>query len=596
MFDSLIVWLATYLVHSTVLFGAVALLGGCGLLRRPGLAETAWRVALYGAFLTASLQSPLHEMFDGRIFAQPFETQVSALAPGIRSSLAAAPTNSGTLPQPSAGQTLGAAPHAAEEIMLPAPLHSVAPFIVGAWLTAALLALSHTLVSAWRLNRQSKTLPTTRNEGLLRLARSFARRHGRRAPAIRVAACWSSPLVLPNGDIFIPQWALDSLDAGQCEAMLAHELAHVMRRDAAWRLAAQLAARLGILQPLNLLAMSRLDLLSELACDSWAARETGRARELAEALYACASRYRTNATPALAMAMARNASPLLQRVDALMKKGAVLLRPPSRAAMVGLVAVLFGGVLTLPILAVGDERSVRFTQKDGANTITASIDGKVVYTPAEDDVVSMTRSATFTQALGDRTYSITFEARNAGEVARAYTVDGKAAPLDAKAREWMGRVIPVVLREIESPATSRQRIEHWMAAGGENQVIEQIGRIQTDAARSRYIQSAAGIAPLAPEGLHPMIDLAAHIRHDDARADALIKLVQTARFDDAAFGAVFASVKTMKSSTDISRVLLAVAHQMPADAELARRYREAARPLAGEARGEVEMALDHLNL
>ena len=49
-------WLGTYLVHSSLLLGAVALLARKRLRNQPRLLERTWKVAVLGGIVTASVQ------------------------------------------------------------------------------------------------------------------------------------------------------------------------------------------------------------------------------------------------------------------------------------------------------------------------------------------------------------------------------------------------------------------------------------------------------------------------------------------------------------------------------------------------------------
>ena len=55
--DTIAPWLLTYAVHSTLLLGAVWILGCFGLPKRDALREVCWKAAMVGAVITASLQT-----------------------------------------------------------------------------------------------------------------------------------------------------------------------------------------------------------------------------------------------------------------------------------------------------------------------------------------------------------------------------------------------------------------------------------------------------------------------------------------------------------------------------------------------------------
>ena len=59
-------------------------------------------------------------------------------------------------------------------------------------------------------------------------------------------------------EIVVPGQAVQGLSLAHQESLLAHELAHVLRRDPAWRLVALLVERVLFFQPLNRLASRRV--------------------------------------------------------------------------------------------------------------------------------------------------------------------------------------------------------------------------------------------------------------------------------------------------------------------------------------------------
>ncbi|HLE84879.1 MAG TPA: M56 family metallopeptidase, partial [Thermoanaerobaculia bacterium] len=85
------------------------------------------------------------------------------------------------------------------------------------------------------------------------------------------------PVALGVGEreICLPRRALTELGERRQRGLLAHELAHLERRDPAWLLASRAIESLLFLQPLNRLARARLQEISELRCDAWAVAATG---------------------------------------------------------------------------------------------------------------------------------------------------------------------------------------------------------------------------------------------------------------------------------------------------------------------------------
>lgn len=80
------------------------------------------------------------------------------------------------------------------------------------------------------------------------------------------------------------------------------------------------------------------------------------------------------------------------------------------------------------------------------------------------------------------------------------------------------------------------------------------------------------------------------------RQNVLIDFVNRATLDKAGYAAVLQSVEGMRGDVEVKNVLSTVAKKIPADGELVSRYRKIARSLGDFERGQVEKAIDHLNL
>src|SRR5207244_13507506 len=93
-----------------------------------------------------------------------------------------------------------------------------------------------------------------------------------------------SPVALGRAEICVPELALSELGAEQQRSMLAHELAHLARRDSLWLAGASLIERCFFFQPLNRLARRELETTAEYLSDEWAMRNTRSAVALAKCL------------------------------------------------------------------------------------------------------------------------------------------------------------------------------------------------------------------------------------------------------------------------------------------------------------------------
>jgi beta-lactamase regulating signal transducer with metallopeptidase domain len=89
--------------------------------------------------------------------------------------------------------------------------------------------------------------------------------------------------------ICLPPRAEIELQRDELEALLAHELAHALRRDPAWLCACRAIEVVLFFQPLNRLARARLADEAEFLCDDWAVRNTRERLPLASCLTEIAS-------------------------------------------------------------------------------------------------------------------------------------------------------------------------------------------------------------------------------------------------------------------------------------------------------------------
>ncbi len=258
MSDAFLTWPLACLLHSTLLLGAVWI--ACRWIRDAVLTEMLWRCAFFGAFVTDTLQ-PLSLIVP---VAAPGASPASASAAAMPAvPVQAVERSIDTLPI--AAPAPAAAP--AVPATLPATsriwrwsLPSETRLLLLAWAVVALGGLA-LLVAQWAaLRRACRRLRPNVDGGWTQAVAELARHYGlKRTPALKVGATWASPLVGPRGEVCLPDWCLALMQGTQRDAVLAHELAHLSRRDPAWRVASRVAACRGWMQPLNVIALRRLD-------------------------------------------------------------------------------------------------------------------------------------------------------------------------------------------------------------------------------------------------------------------------------------------------------------------------------------------------
>lgn len=294
-------WLLTYALHSTLLLGLVALaaprLGRLSLR----LEERAWRAALFGALVSATLQ----------------------VATGWTSPLAL------TVPAPPAAVILPAVPAAALAAAPAAPATAPAfslpalPALWTLWLAAAGLLLLGLAFGHLRLRRLLRSRAEVSGGTMHHLLAELTGRAGLREEArVRLTCSPRVPTPLALGlfrqEICVPPRALAQLDEAQQASLLAHELGHLVRRDPLWLTGIQAFSRLFFFQPLNWLAARRLREISEMLCDDRAVAWTGGQLPLARCLTEVAQWAVDSWRPRLVPAMAGRPSGLSRRVHRLL--------------------------------------------------------------------------------------------------------------------------------------------------------------------------------------------------------------------------------------------------------------------------------------
>jgi beta-lactamase regulating signal transducer with metallopeptidase domain len=277
-------WMLTYLLHSTLLLGLAWLVSKPLARWSVGAEEVVWKLALVGALLTASLQlaagwQPLAGQWRLADAGTPAVNAGAESIPAPR--LESRTMNMGI----EARQTLPAAlPVAAPAARTIPSLPSLA---LGAWAVGASLLLAWLGLSYLRLSRRLRSRPRVVGGDLHAQLGTLAGEAGLGTP-VRLSCSSRVPVPVALGfgepEICVPPRALAGLTDEQQEGMLAHELAHLARRDPFWLLLGQALSCVLFFQPLNWVARRRLREISEMLSDEWAVARTGRPLSLAGCL------------------------------------------------------------------------------------------------------------------------------------------------------------------------------------------------------------------------------------------------------------------------------------------------------------------------
>jgi hypothetical protein len=154
-------------------------------------------------------------------------------------------------------------------------------------------------------------------------------------------------------EICVPRRSMD-LDVDQQDAMLAHEIAHLVRRDPCRLLLARAIESIAFFQPLNRLARRRLFEVVEMRCDAFAVERLGDGLALAGCLAEVASWLHDRGSSSLAPAMAEARSTLSARIECLLDTEGVIAREHRRRWLAPVAFALLPGVaLVAPGVATG---------------------------------------------------------------------------------------------------------------------------------------------------------------------------------------------------------------------------------------------------
>jgi beta-lactamase regulating signal transducer with metallopeptidase domain len=436
-------WLLTYLLHSSVLLACAALLDWRRRLTARGMSSPLWRIALFGGFISATLQPALQGLFTDFPHA-------AALA----------------LPR-----TFSADPFAA--VVLP-PLQAdaidVAPLLIPVWLGIACSSVAYLIMRLVRVMREIGRMPVVSSPALERSAYQLAVRARISAPQLRIGTHLQAPLVAPGRVICIPAWMLDQYELPRLTAALAHEMGHLRRHDNEWRIASRVAALAGWLQPLNQHAIKRLDESAEFACDAWAATATGMSRELACSLEDCAIRLSSSQHgSALTIGMAATRFTLLDRVKILLEASPMNTRRLQRAAWwssAALLAIAVAGSFIV-VSTLDDDVPPRWLAANGlyqsllnsAQSVN-SARSVVVTSPEQYVFIRVTENFSFadqnpaharsgtaviSETRGGVTRSVTYERDANSELRRTYKINGRIQALDAEGERWLETMMPIAV-------------------------------------------------------------------------------------------------------------------------------------------------------
>lgn len=278
-------WLLTYAIHSTLLLSGAWLVTRARGLNTPAVRDAVWKVALVGGMITASLQT----VGVGGVFSVSLpEAESDRQAPRTgEASRITVPAPSETLwVRMDASESEAFAEESARMVLSPERF-SLGPagLMLALWMAGAAFmgfAQCHRRRRFMAKLGERSEIP----EGLAReLLDELCQNAGvQRCVRLTASQFLSSPVALSGGEICVPGRALHVLSEPELRGLLAHELAHVVRRDPLWMTISSVVQVGFFFQPLNRVGFRAYRNAAEELCDLWAARKTSDGRALAKCL------------------------------------------------------------------------------------------------------------------------------------------------------------------------------------------------------------------------------------------------------------------------------------------------------------------------
>jgi Zn-dependent protease with chaperone function len=312
-------WTLTFLLHGTLL--ALTAWLALALVKSHALRERLWKIAFAGAFVTATASLFAGDTLPAHRWAlrtvEVLRTPARSAAESVAESVTVVPADPFHVPTnelvhgeaDAPVHVLGSAsPALATHEPTSIPQAAVGPtsfsqgdlprsltLLAALWALGALCALVRwgltwrTLANHIRDRRLLQPGQDAESERAVTILGELVTGAGAREVRLSSSASLSSPISfgLSRPEICIPSRALSrerGLRDEELRALLAHELAHVVRRDPAWLALCGLIECLFWFQPLLKLLRKRWQDDAELCCDDWAVRHTGEGLSLAACL------------------------------------------------------------------------------------------------------------------------------------------------------------------------------------------------------------------------------------------------------------------------------------------------------------------------
>jgi beta-lactamase regulating signal transducer with metallopeptidase domain len=329
---SAIDWLLTWFVHATIAC-ALALAAGRWMIREPRFRDYLWKGALIAPLATSSIAAAIAHV-PGRSGAG-----VVHLSSVMRELLPSAlPPVTATV-QLTSGSTETASARILDPLSSPIRYVLTLGMLIPAALTGARLVR--------RRRRFSNLLGARRatSSSLLGIANEAVLTRTRRPVRVTMSDAVGSAAALGRAEVCVAAGAFERLAPAERRSIIAHEVAHLDRRDPAWTALAQTLASVMVVVPLIGMVAHRFRRDAEFICDDVAIRRVGNAMAHVRALAVFANAF--DPASRYVATFASEHSPIVQRAERILGAGRARRSSWSAGVMTAGVAVAAFALLWL---------------------------------------------------------------------------------------------------------------------------------------------------------------------------------------------------------------------------------------------------------
>ena len=400
----------------------------------------------------------------------------------------------------------------------------------------------------------------------------------------------NSPILLSGKEIVLPKNFSQHFKTQQVEAALAHELAHLVRKDNLWLKFYAFIQAILFIQPLNKILIKQLYQIAEQQSDKLAAKWTGNPRALAEAL-AITAQNQINSSQSFnssqiewVPAMKSNKSNLLTRVEGLLGKS----QQPSSLLSVFLGAFLSVAVLlTLPGLSIqsvqaktniqrGDshvsiengrvtQMKVSHRNDDLKMSIEAELEGEIQFNDEETEILKFPEDSRLEIEVDDGDErKIVIERDGDSAIKYSYYQDGRKRPFDPAAKQWFASILPTFFRV--TGINAQERVARIKAKSGNKGVLDEVALIDGDYIQRLYMITLFESSTLSNRNITRSISLSENLGSDFEQTTVLKSLLKTQEFnDEELWRQFFSASKKVGSDFEMANLLKVAASKIPAD-------------------------------